>query len=31
LMRNETVDTLRLEPLTRLVVRETTAAPRVGG
>jgi LacI family transcriptional regulator len=31
LMGNETVDTLHLEPLTRLVVRETTSTPRVGG
>jgi LacI family transcriptional regulator len=31
LMRNEAVDTLHLEPFTRLVVRETTAAPRLGG
>jgi hypothetical protein len=28
-MRNETVDTLHLEPFTRLVVRETTARPHV--
>jgi LacI family transcriptional regulator len=31
LMRNEAVDTLHLEPFTRLVVRETTSTPRVGG
>jgi LacI family transcriptional regulator, galactose operon repressor len=31
LMRAETVDTLHLEPFTRLVVRETTAPPRSGG
>jgi LacI family transcriptional regulator len=29
-MRNETVDTLHLEPFTRLVVRDTTARPHVG-
>jgi LacI family transcriptional regulator len=28
LMRGEPVETLRLEPATRLVVRETTAPPR---
>lgn len=31
LMQGETVDTLHLEPFTRLVVRETTSAPRSGG
>ncbi|HTS73955.1 MAG TPA: substrate-binding domain-containing protein [Gaiellaceae bacterium] len=31
LMRKEPVDTLHLEPFTRLVVRETTSPPRVGG
>jgi LacI family transcriptional regulator len=31
LMRKETVDTLHLEPFTRLVVRETTSMPYVGG
>jgi LacI family transcriptional regulator len=31
LIRKEAVDTLHLEPFTRLVVRETTAPPRVGG
>ena len=30
LMRKEAVDTLHLEPFTRLVVRETTASPRPG-
>jgi LacI family transcriptional regulator, galactose operon repressor len=30
LMRKEAVDTLHLESFTRLVVRETTAAPRIG-
>jgi LacI family transcriptional regulator, galactose operon repressor len=31
LMRKERVDTLHLEPFTRLVVRETTSMPYVGG
>jgi LacI family transcriptional regulator len=31
LIRKETVDTLHLEPLTRLVVRETTSTPRERG
>jgi len=31
LMRDEAVDTLHLEPLTRLVIRETTSTPRPGG
>jgi LacI family transcriptional regulator len=31
LMRKETVDALHLEPFTRLVVRETTTIPRLGG
>jgi LacI family transcriptional regulator len=31
LMRREAVDTLHLEPFTRLIVRETTARPRLGG
>jgi LacI family transcriptional regulator len=31
LMRKETVDTLHLEPFTRLVVRETTTTPRLAG
>jgi DNA-binding LacI/PurR family transcriptional regulator len=31
LMRDEAVDTLHLEPFTRLIVRETTTSPRVGG
>jgi DNA-binding LacI/PurR family transcriptional regulator len=31
LMREETVDTLHLESFTRLIVRETTARPRLGG
>jgi LacI family transcriptional regulator len=31
LMRKETVDTLHLEPFTRLVVRDTTTPPRTGG
>jgi LacI family transcriptional regulator, galactose operon repressor len=31
LIRKEAVDTLHLEPFTRLVVRETTAPPRLGG
>jgi LacI family transcriptional regulator, galactose operon repressor len=31
LMRQETVDTLHLEPLTHLVVRATTATPRISG
>lgn len=31
LMRGDTLDTLHLEPITRLVVRETTSAPRIGG
>lgn len=31
LMREETVDTLHLEPFTRLIVRETTSRPRLGG
>jgi LacI family transcriptional regulator len=31
LMRQETVDALHLEPFTRLVVRETTTIPRLGG
>jgi len=31
LIRQEMVDTLHLEPFTRLVVRETTARPRPGG
>jgi LacI family transcriptional regulator len=31
LMRKEAVDTLHLEPFTRLVVRETTSTPRHGG
>lgn len=31
LMRKETVDTLHLEPSTRLVVRDTTTTPRPGG
>jgi hypothetical protein len=30
-MRKEQVDTLHLEPFTRLVVRETTSTPRGGG
>jgi LacI family transcriptional regulator, galactose operon repressor len=30
LMRREAVDTLHLEPFTRLVVRETTSRPRLG-
>jgi Transcriptional regulators len=30
LMRKETVDTLHLEPFTRLVVRETTTPPQPG-
>jgi len=30
LMRKQAVDTLHLEPFTRLVVRETTARPRLG-
>jgi LacI family transcriptional regulator, galactose operon repressor len=31
LMRRESVDTLHLEPFTRLVVRETTTTPRLAG
>jgi LacI family transcriptional regulator len=31
LMQKETVDTLHLEPFTRLVVRDTTTPPRPGG
>jgi LacI family transcriptional regulator len=31
LMRQEAVDTLHLEPFTRLIVRETTAGPRANG
>ncbi|MGZ4334134.1 MAG: substrate-binding domain-containing protein [Gaiellaceae bacterium] len=31
LMRNEAIDTLHLEPFTRLVVRETTTSSRLGG
>lgn len=31
LMQEETVDTLHLEPFTRLVVRDTTTTPRPGG
>jgi LacI family transcriptional regulator len=31
LMRKETVDTVHLEPFTRLVVRDTTTTPRTGG
>jgi LacI family transcriptional regulator len=31
LMGKEAVDTLHLEPFTRLIVRETTARPRLGG
>ena len=31
LMREEHVDTLHLEPFTRLVVRDTTTTPRLGG
>ena len=31
LMRKESVNTLHLEPFTRLVVRETTSTPRSGG
>ena len=31
LMRKEAVDTLHLEPFTRLIVRETTARLRLGG
>jgi LacI family transcriptional regulator, galactose operon repressor len=31
LIRKQAVDTLHLEPFTRLVVRETTAPPRLGG
>ena len=31
LMREEAVDTLHLEPFTRLIVRDTTARPRPGG
>jgi LacI family transcriptional regulator len=31
LVRKETVDTVHLEPFTRLVVRDTTTTPRSGG
>jgi LacI family transcriptional regulator len=31
LIRKERLDTLHLEPFTRLVVRDTTTHPRVGG